>query len=193
MKTCSKCREIKEFICFDKNKSRPDEHSCYCKECSSKRRKEIKNDDILLMKKAIRSSILIENKILKPQGKKICSKCKQIHSLDNFNGTYCYPCKREIEKDIRSSEIGKKRKYESDKKSYQKYKKERAETSKKYREKNKEVISIKKREWYEKNIEYKKEYDKKYREKRKEIDKEKKREYMSEYRLKNKLEKQNNT
>ena len=65
MKTCSKCREIKEFICFDKNKSRPDGHSCYCKECSSKRRKEIKNDDILLMKKAIRSSILIENKILK--------------------------------------------------------------------------------------------------------------------------------
>ena len=37
MKTCSKCKESKELICFSKNKSRPDGFSYLCKQCSAEK------------------------------------------------------------------------------------------------------------------------------------------------------------
>ena len=162
MKTCTKCGETKEYDNFYNSSKNKDGFSTWCKSCQWDRRKLSKTDPISAMKAIIRGSISLENKILKPLGKRICSGCKEIHNIDNFNGSYCYPCKRKREKDIRSSQIGKERKKETDKKSYIKNKEKRANSSKEYREKNKETIAIKKKEWNDKRKSEKKEYDRLY-------------------------------
>jgi hypothetical protein len=32
-KTCPRCKTLKKLICFSKNRSSPDKHNTYCKEC----------------------------------------------------------------------------------------------------------------------------------------------------------------
>ena len=175
MKTCSKCKETKEFSEFFKQKSTKDGLSPACKSCESKRRKELKINPTMQLNKIVRSSVLIENKILKRENKKLCRCCKNIFNISDMNqGVVCLPCKREIGKKSRESEKGNLSKKIQDKRYYEKNKKKIALKTKEYREKNKEEIANKKNEYYLKNIEKKKEYDR-------------------QYRLKKKLEKQNNT
>ena len=167
MKTCTKCRETKEYDNFYNSCKNKDGFSTWCKSCQWDRKKLSKTDPISAMKAIIRGSIALENKILKPLGKKICCGCKEINNIDNFNGSYCYPCKRKREKQIRSSEIGKESKKKQDKKYYENNKDKISKLAKEYREKNKETIAIKKKEWCDKRKSEKKEYDRLYRLKKK--------------------------
>lgn len=97
MKTCTKCGETKDFSEFYKNKNSKDGYYCACKECTKNRQKEKKKNLIMQLKAQIRVSVTIENKILKPEGKKICSSCKNIFSLSDIKKSgYCKSCSKTI-------------------------------------------------------------------------------------------------
>lgn len=168
MKTCSKCGETKKFSEFHKQKLTRDGLCPSCKSCASKRNKDLKVNPILQLKKIVTSSILIENKILKIDDKRLCRCCKNIFNISDMSqGVICYSCKRKEEKKRRMSEKGKEQKKVQDKKYYEKNKNIYSLKGKEYREKNKEELANKKREYYLKNIEKKKEYDRQYRLKKK--------------------------
>ena len=175
MKICSKCKIEKPFEAFHRAKNSKDGHAWECKECKSIRTKETKTNPIMQFQKIIRGSIKLENKILFKEGKRLCKTCKNIFNIEDMSsGVICYPCKRENENKRRSTKEGKIAKQKQNKKYYNNNKDIFSEKAKEYREKNKEALAKRKREWYDKNIDKKKEYDK-------------------QYRLKKKLEKQNNT
>lgn len=90
-KTCAKCKEIKPYNEFGRDKSRKDGFDCYCKECK-------RSITRLWQRKNVEKNIknFDESKVL--QFKK-CIKCKEIKSIDSFcfckgkkDGRYCY-CK----------------------------------------------------------------------------------------------------
>lgn len=92
MKTCTKCGEVKEFSDFVKDKSKKDGHSSYCKNCKKQRYILLKSDNLLQLEKEIKSSIILENKILLKDGKKLCSHCKQIFKIEDLKGRRCREC-----------------------------------------------------------------------------------------------------
>ena len=92
MKTCTKCGETKNFSEFVKDKSKKDGHSSHCKNCIKQRNILLKSDNVLQLEKEIKSSIILENKILLKDGKKLCSHCKQIFKIEDLNGGRCREC-----------------------------------------------------------------------------------------------------
>ncbi len=174
MKTCSKCKIEKPFEAFCKNKNSTDGYRSYCAECERLRRLELKKNPLMQLKKQIRSSILLENKLLQRENKRLCFKCKEIFLIDDLvSGYSCKKCNAK-----RFEEY------------YKKNKGKRKEYNKEYREKNKE----KRIEYESEHIEKLKEYRKEYYEKNKEKNREYMREYMKKYyEKKKKLEKQTST
>jgi uncharacterized protein (DUF983 family) len=75
MKCCTGCGEGKELNEFHVQSSRPDGHRSICKACTLKTKKERKGDAEAELNRLIRSSIITENRLLAPLGKKLCSKC----------------------------------------------------------------------------------------------------------------------
>ena len=65
MKTCSQCKIEKPFEAFYKNKARPDGLQETCIECIKSRGLELKKNPLMQLEKQIRSSIRLENKLLK--------------------------------------------------------------------------------------------------------------------------------
>jgi hypothetical protein len=150
MKTCRTCGEEKELSEFYKSKNYCDGHNTQCQSCNKKRAKEIKSDQILQLKRQIRSSIILENKILAKDGKKICSKCKDIFSLNELYGAIL--CKKCALEQQRKSDEKNKDKVSARKRKYREKNKEKInEYQKEYREKNKEKLK-------EKSKEYQREY-----------------------------------
>ena len=218
MKTCTKCKIEKPFEAFYKSKYTKDGHASECKDCRNIRKIELKKNPLMQLEKQIRSSVLLENKLLAKEGKRLCQKCKEIFLINEMSGgIICYPCKRKREKERRSTKEGKLNKQLMDKKYYEKNKETISQKAKEYIELNKGILAKRKREWYDKNLDKKKEYDKHYNlinkekraenckeyyeknrdiinEKRKEYrerNKDKLKEYNKKYRLKKKLEKEN--
>ena len=145
MKICSKCKVEKSLDDFHRNKGTTDGLQVHCIECNKLRRLELKKNPLMQLEKQIRSSIMLENKLLAREGKRLCQNCKEIFLIKEMSrGVVCRPCHRKRAKEERSTEIGKLK---------------RQLSGKKYRENNKEYISQREKE----------------------------------YRLKKKLEKQNNT
>ena len=161
MKTCNKCGEAKEFSEFYKSKISKDGYRSECKTCNKERERKLKKSPLMQLKKAVRSSIYIENKILLKDGKRLCSHCKNIFLIANMNHYHCKECHGNLSKEY----CEKNKDYVSTR-------------SKEYREKNKEKIKKHREENKEKN----KEYAKEYREK----NKEKIKEHMKEYNKQNK-------
>ncbi len=196
MKICSKCKLEKPFEDFWRNKKSKDGHAYECKECMKARAKKIKQDPLMQLEKQIRSSIMLENKILSREGKKLCCSCKGVFLIEDLmSGVICKECNRKSVKGFyekNKEKIKENRKeyskeyYEKNKERIREYQKEQ---NKENYEKNKEKIKEQKREYRLKNKEKIKECNKKYNEK----NKEKLKEYQREHMLKKKLEKQNNT
>lgn len=92
MKTCTKCGDYKQYDEFVKDKSRKDGYSSQCKNCKHKRYILLKSNSLLQLKKEIISSIILENKMLIKDGKKICSHCKKIFKIENLRGRKCINC-----------------------------------------------------------------------------------------------------
>lgn len=143
MKTCTMCKIEKPFEAFYKNKAKKDGYKSECKECEKERYRELKKNPLMQLEKQIRSSIILENKLLAREGKKLCTKCKDIFLIDNLkDGAYggrCKKCEREYSIERREKNKDKIKEYNK-------------EYSKEYQEKNKNKI---------------KEYQRKYRLKKK--------------------------
>ena len=169
MKTCIKCKIEKPFEAFCKSKDRKDGYISKCKECEKLRRLELKKNPLLQLERQIRSSIILENKLLKRENKKLCVGCKEVFLIEDLvGGKICKECSGILNK-----------KYVEE--NSEKFK----ESVKKYREKNKEYIKEYKKEYREKNKENIKKYRREHSEKNKE--------YQRQYYLKKKPEKlQNN-
>lgn len=93
MKTCQKCNQDKQFIQFNKNKSKKDGLDIYCKECVIENSKKYRPERIILL----------------PQdpNNKICIKCSKEKSKTEFTimtkqsdglNTYCKSCIKEDRK-----------------------------------------------------------------------------------------------
>ena len=139
------------------------------------------------LEKQIRSSVILENKLLKRENKRLCTKCKKIFLIDDlFNGVICKECDEEKTKEYREKNKEKVNTYRKEyhEKNKEKRNKQTREYHKEYYKENKEKIN----EYKEKNKEKTREYQREYYEK----NKEKMREYQREYRLKKKLGKTKN-
>ena len=156
MKTCTKCKIEKPFEEFYKNKISPDGHKSSCKECDKIRQQEIKKSPLLQLEKQVRSSIILENKLLSRESKRLCSKCNEIFLIDDLVKTYCKNCNIEYMNEY-----------------YEKNKDKIKEKSKEWEENNKDKIKEREKNYREKN----KDKIKKYREKNKDKIREEKREY----------------
>lgn len=100
MKTCTKCGETKEFSKFSKSKINKTGFKSWCKECVNNRYIEFKTNQIMQLKKEIKSSIMIENKILLQNGKKICWYCKEICNIEYvLSDGLCRKCKSKVFKE----------------------------------------------------------------------------------------------
>lgn len=144
MKTCSKCKETKEYSQFNKNKVKKDGYECQCKQCRRNYYNKLKNDDLLKLKKEIRSTIIMENKLLLKDNKHLCHDCKKPFLMLDLSNGICTKCRK---KNIHFI-----------------YDKEK---SKEYRENNKKSISAKQKRWRDKNRESEIERCKQYRLKKK--------------------------
>ena len=181
MKTCIKCKIEKPFEAFSKNKNSKDGHAYECKECMKARAKRLKQDPLMQLEKQIRSSVKLENRLLKREGKKLCAACKRVFLIEDLSSEIiCKECSR-----IRYKEYYKKNKEkinEKVKEYHKEYCKENKEKIREYQEKNKEKIREYRKKYNQKNKEKINEKNKEYRDK----NKEKAKEYRKEYYEKNK-------
>lgn len=168
MKTCSQCKIKKPFEAFWRQKDSNDGLQSFCIECIKLRRLELKNNPLMQLERQIKSSVILENKLLKRENKRLCNKCKEIFLIDYLlGGVICKECNE------------KKSKY---------YWEKNKEKMREYKEKNKEKIKKQMREYYKENKEKMIEQMSKYKKK----NKEKIKEYQKEYYEKNKLERLKN-
>ena len=152
MKTCTKCKVEKPFEAFYRDRKLIDGYSSACIECDKIRRLELKKNPLMQLEKQIRSSVALENKLLKRENKRLCSSCKEVFLIDDLSGGFiCKECSREKSKEYKLKNKEKRKEYNI------KYMREyHREYSKKYYEKNKEKIK-----------EYKREHNREYRLKKK--------------------------
>ena len=165
MKVCTKCGVEKSFDDFNKQKTSKDGYHSNCIECRKLRNLELKKNPLMQLEKQIRSSVILENKLLQRENKRLCTGCKEIFLIDDLlSGYICKECstkkeKERYEKDKekikekskehyeRNKERNKERKREYDKEHYEKNKEKRRDSGMKYYEKNKEEINAQKREY----------------------------------------------
>ena len=103
---CSKCGE-NDIAKFWKKTNSKTGYNSWCKECCklSARTSNKTNKDVI--KGVIRNSILIENKLLKKDNKKICCKCKEIFTFKKESELRCKKCESEKFKLYRSKNLEK--------------------------------------------------------------------------------------
>ena len=93
MKTCTKCKVEKLFEAFHRCKTRYDGYQPYCIECIKLRKLELKKNPLMQLEEQIRSSIILENKLLKRENKKLCKSCKKVFLIDDLlGGVVCKEC-----------------------------------------------------------------------------------------------------
>ena len=109
MVKCSKCGET-DISKFWKKSNSKTGYNTWCKECCkvSARVSSKTNKDII--KGVIRNSIVVENKILKVENKKICCKCKEIFTFKKESEIRCKKCEAEKFKLYRNKNLEKERK-----------------------------------------------------------------------------------
>lgn len=209
MKTCTKCGETKDFSEFGKDKYTKDGYKRLCRRCERESVNKLKESPVMQLEKAVRSSVLVENKLLFKEGKRLCGTCRNIFLIVELKKGYCTECllanvrnynKKNKEKIKEYLEKNKEKRKEQQKEYhkknkekiiersrnyYEKNKEEIKDRNSKYYEKNKDKISEKNKEYLEENKEYFKEYFKEYRKENKEKIKEYMEEYQKKYREKN--------
>ncbi len=136
MKTCSQCKIEKPFEAFYIDKKSYDGYRASCIECDKLRRLELKNNPLMQLEKQIKSSVLLENKLLQRENKKLCSICKEVFLIDDLVGGYiCKECEIEYYEEYCEKNKEKKREYDKE------YRGKNKEKKREYREKNKEKIN----------------------------------------------------
>ena len=149
MKTCRQCKIEKPFEAFYRCKKNNDGYRNSCIECEKLRKLELKKNPLMQLERQIRSSIMMENKLLKRENKKLCYSCKEIFLIDDLvGGVYCKGCTTEHRKEYR--ENNKEKINEHIREYYENNRDKILKKVKEYRIKNKEKIKEKNKEYYEK-------------------------------------------
>jgi hypothetical protein len=193
MKTCTKCNIEKPFEAFYKDKYAKDGYSSECKECAKERREKLKKNPLMQLERQIKSSIILENKLLAREGKRLCGKCNEIFLIEDLTTRgYCENCDIEYKKEYyqKNKETLNQKTKEYQQKNKDKTREHSRKSSKKYYEKNKNKIKEYRKEYIEKNKDKIKEYHKEYMKEYEEKNKDKRREHQRKYCLKKKLEKE---
>ena len=86
MKVCTKCKIEKPFEAFyrNRNKKSRDGYCSSCIECVKLRRLELKKNPLMQLEKQIKSSVILENKLLKRENKRLCQRCKEVFLIDDL-------------------------------------------------------------------------------------------------------------
>ena len=104
MKVCSKCRIEKPFEAFWRSKDRLDGYHSSCIECDKLRRLELKKNPLMQLQKQIRSSVILENKLLQRENKRLCNGCKEIFLIDDLSsGVICKDCSSRVTKEYKKN------------------------------------------------------------------------------------------
>ena len=95
MKICNKCGDPKDYIWFSKLNKSNDGYNPTCRECVSKRRKELKSEKVLRIKTELHKIVLVENKILRQDGLSQCHNpsCRAEIPINKSNH-YCKDCEK---------------------------------------------------------------------------------------------------
>jgi hypothetical protein len=154
MKICNKCKEPKDYSAFNKSAR----FSLYptCKECISKRRKQLKTENVLKIKTELHKIVLVENKILKQQGLSQCHtpNCRAEIPMSKSNH-YCKDCEKAQRERDKEKVLASKKAYRDRNKEKQKaYRDSRKEIQREYDARRyqlqKEDFSRKNKERYKK-------------------------------------------
>ena len=138
MKICTKCKIEKPFEAFHRSRDRADGYHSSCVECVRLRKLELKKNPLMQLEKEIRSSVIMENKLLQRENKRLCNGCKEIFLIEDLKrNDYCIDCK--LKKDKKYHEKNKEKINENQRNYYEKNK-----------EKNKEKIKEKNKKYYKK-------------------------------------------
>ena len=145
MKVCTKCKIEKPFEAFWRQKDSYDGYISACIDCIKLRRLELKKNPLMQLEKQIRSSVILENKLLKRENKKLCYVCKEIFLIDDLLGEIiCKDCNAKKTKEHYINNKENMIEYiEKNKEKIKEYHKE-------YKKKNKEKINANQRERREK-------------------------------------------
>lgn len=130
MKICNKCKETKDYSAFNKSAR----FGLYptCKECISKRRKQLKTENMLKIKTELHKIVLVENKILKQQGLSQCHTCRAEIPMSNTNH-YCKDCQKAQREKDKEKVLAQKKAYRDKNKEKQKaYRDSRKEIQREY-------------------------------------------------------------
>ena len=132
MKMCNKCKELKDESSFN-NSARFGLYPT-CKECISKRRKELKAEKVLRIKTELHKIVLVENKILKQDGLSQCHNpsCRAEIPINKSNH-YCKDCEKINREKDKEKVLAQKKAYRDRNKEKQKaYRDSRKEERKEY-------------------------------------------------------------
>ena len=155
MKTCTKCGEAKEFSEFYKEERKKDGYLNCCKQCIKQQRQKRAKNPVAQLEKAITSSVLIENKMLFKEGKRLCGSCRNIFLITEMKDYYCEKCSyiefKKYREENREKIKESKRRYREEKED--KIKGYFKEYAKEYLEKNREKINEQRRQRYHKQKE----------------------------------------
>lgn len=103
---CSKCGETDITKFWKRTKSKTG-YNTWCKECCKINARVSNKTNKDIIKGVIRNSILVENKILKAENKKICCKCKEIFTFKKHSECRCKKCESEKFKLYRAKNLNK--------------------------------------------------------------------------------------
>ena len=104
MKICRKCKIEKPFDAFHRCKSKYDGYQSACAECYKLRRLELKKNPLMQLEKEIKSSVILENKLLKRENKRLCNGCKEIFLIDDLSsGVICKDCSSRVTKEYKKN------------------------------------------------------------------------------------------
>ena len=94
MKVCTKCKIEKPFEAFWRSKDKSDGYEYSCIECMKLRGLELKKNPLMQLEKQIKSSVILENKLLKRENKRLCQRCKEVFLIDDLvsGGNICKKC-----------------------------------------------------------------------------------------------------
>ena len=130
MKKCNKCGDPKEESSFN-NSARFGLYPT-CKECISRRRKELKAEKVLRIKTELHKIVLVECKILKQNGLSQCHTCRVEIPISKTNH-YCPDCQKAQREKDKEKVLAQKKAYRDRNKEKQKaYRDSKKEERKEY-------------------------------------------------------------
>ena len=133
-KICTKCRVEKKIECFGIKSNQKDGLNNECKECRRERMQKLKTNPLLQLEKQVKSSVILENKLLAREGKRLCGRCRGVFKIEELSIGNCSDCnanyskkwkeenKDKVKEDARNYKINNREKVNKHKREYERRK-----------------------------------------------------------------------